>query len=114
MQLEAGVAQADRVEPSLDDLERGELLGDEQDRLAAPDRVGDQVGDRLRLAGPGRPLDHQVPPPVHVEDRQQLRAIGVDDLPRLLHRQKGVQMRLLVHLRLGFPESVTQQGPRNG
>ena len=46
-------------QPAVDDLERGHLLGDEQDFLTLLDRGGDDVGDGLRLAGPGRTLDDQ-------------------------------------------------------
>ena len=60
VELEARVAQVDGVEAALHDLQRGHLLGDEEDRLAAGERLADQVGDGLRLARPRRSLDDQV------------------------------------------------------
>ena len=59
VQFEHEVAERDLLQLGLDDLERGELLGDEEDRLATLHRRCDEIGDGLRLAGAGRPLDHQ-------------------------------------------------------
>jgi hypothetical protein len=41
-------------------IERRQLLRDEQDLLAIDDAGGDQVGNRLGLAGAGRALRHSV------------------------------------------------------
>jgi len=54
--------EAELSEPVVDDVDRGALLADEQDSLAARDVVGDEVRDRLRLAGPRRPLDDEARP----------------------------------------------------
>ena len=43
----------------MDDFERRHLLGDEEHFLAARDNGGDYIGDRLRLARTGGPLDDE-------------------------------------------------------
>ena len=58
MQVQAELAQPDASRRA-HDVERRLLLGHEQDGLARRHRLGDQVRDRLRLARPRRPLDHQ-------------------------------------------------------
>ncbi len=92
VQLQAGVAQAHGVESVFDDLQRRLLLGDEEDRLAPADRLGDQVRDRLRLACAGRPLDDQVASPKHVEEGQRLRTVRVHDVMDVLGRQAAIEV----------------------
>ena len=43
-------------QPTLDDLQRCSLLGDEQHAAALRQRIGDDVGDGLRLARAGRAM----------------------------------------------------------
>ena len=45
-------------------------------RLPVGDRAGEQVGDRLRLAGAGRALEHEGAAGVGLGDRPQLRGVG--------------------------------------
>ena len=59
VQVEDEVAELTLVEPLQHRVDRGSLLGDEQDRLVAGDQGCDQVRDRLALAGAGRPADDQ-------------------------------------------------------
>src|SRR3546814_9409069 len=66
--------ESDLLESAMDDFERRHLLGDEQHFLAARDGGGDDVGDRLRLARPGRPLDDERSPAGGLgEDRKSTR-----------------------------------------
>ena len=68
--VEAALAQ-----PGVDDVDRRPLLAHEQDPLAAGDVVGDEVRDRLRLAGPGRSLDDEALAVRARGDRGDLRAV---------------------------------------
>ena len=52
-------AQVDGVRTALHDLQRGDLLGDEEDRLDTGERLADQLGSGLRLPDPGRSLQDQ-------------------------------------------------------
>ena len=91
MQLEAHVAEPDARQPPLHDLQRGHLLGHEEHLLALPHGRGDEVRDRLALAGPGRALDDEVAAPPDRLDRQGLRRIGRDHVHQLLGRDQLVQ-----------------------
>ena len=51
MDQAAEVGQAALPQPGVDDVDGRSLLADEQHSLAPRHVVGDQVGDRLRLAG---------------------------------------------------------------
>ena len=53
------------LQPGEHRVDRGALLGDEQHLPAAGDHRGDQVGDRLALAGAWRAVDHQAAPGQH-------------------------------------------------
>ncbi len=59
VQLHAVLSQAAVVQPPLDNLQCGHLLRYEQHRPALGQRLSDDVGDGLRLAGAGRPLQHE-------------------------------------------------------
>ena len=72
-------ADAGSLEPPLDDIQGRLLLGKEEDRPAAAHQVGNDVGDGLRLARPGRPLNDQVLAHHDVDQRAVLRGIGVMD-----------------------------------
>ena len=52
-------AQVDGVRTALHDLQRGDLLGDEEDRLDTGERLADQLGSGLRLPDPGRSPEDQ-------------------------------------------------------
>ena len=79
MQVEDEVGQADLLEALEDGVDRRALLGDEQHRLAARDEAGDEVADRLALAGAGRPLDDEVLAAQHLVDREVLARVGIQD-----------------------------------
>src|SRR3546814_5306225 len=80
VELERQRPESDLLESAMDDFERRHLLGDEQHFLAARDGGGDDVGDRLRLARPGRPLDDERSPAGGLGDDDGLRTVGVDDM----------------------------------
>src|SRR3546814_9006758 len=74
VELERQRPESDLLESAMDDFERRHLLGDEQHFLAARDGGGDDVGDRLRLARPGRPLDDERSPAGGLGDDDGLRS----------------------------------------
>ena len=113
VEFEAGVAQPEVVEPSLDDLQRRHLLGHEQHALAAPERLGDDVGDGLRLARAGWPLDDERQPARHVEQRERLRRVGVDDLVAGIGGQQRVERRVVREAVLRRLEAVAEQRPHD-
>ena len=92
VQLETGVAKVDGVEAPLYDFERGHLLRDEEDLLVARERLGQQVGDRLRLPGSGRSLDDQVAAVHGVDHGEGLGAVRVDYLVEALLAEPVVDM----------------------
>ena len=49
--------QAILLKPMVNDINGGPFFTDEQDALAAGDVIGNQIGDRLRLARSRRPLN---------------------------------------------------------
>ena len=57
MEVEDEVIEADGFEPSLDDIERGPFFAHEEHGFALRDQRRDQVADRLRFPGSGRPFD---------------------------------------------------------
>ena len=69
VEFEADRAKPDAAQAGVDHVEGGHLLRDEQDRLPVMHCTGDDVGNRLRLAGAGRTLHHEV----------AARANGLDD-----------------------------------
>ena len=77
VQFEAEIGKPYRFEPAVDDGQRRLLFGDEQHAAAADDVVGDDVGDRLRLAGARRSVQHKALAQT-VIDRRILRRIGGD------------------------------------
>ena len=56
VEFQAVVGKAHRVQFLLDLVEGRSLLGDEEDLLAVGQARGDEIGDRLRLAGSRRTL----------------------------------------------------------
>ena len=106
VQLEAGVTDLDFVQAPLDDLERCHLLGDEQDPPVGGDRFGDQIRDRLRLAGAWRALNHQIAAVLDVDDGQRLGAVRVHDLVGVRHVEVVVEMIVVGDRRVGFPETL--------
>ena len=113
VQLLAELAEPDLVEPALDHLERRHLLGDEQHGPAGMHRGRDQIGDGLRLAGPGRALDDQVLAGARRLERLRLRGIRVEHVEHLAGREALVE-RLVCAGILGNicgrrPEAVGQQ-----
>ncbi len=74
----------------MDDVERGLLLGDEQHLAPEREVVRDEVGDRLRLAGAGRPVEDERLAHRGVEDGRKLRRVG---------RKRGEELAVLDVLR---------------
>jgi hypothetical protein len=81
--VQAALAQA--VE---DDVDRGPFLADEEHPLAAPDMVGDQVGDGLRLAGAGRALNDVALATARQGHCSALRGIGLHHGPLIGQGQR--------------------------
>ena len=115
MQLEREAADADGVEPATHNLERRLLLGHEQYFLPGGQGVRDEVGDRLRFAGAGRPLEHERLAARGAYDRRHLRAVGGDRqaqgglVERRLCRACRVGERLARHLDEVAHDGVAEQ-----
>ena len=76
MELEAEGPEPDFRQACVDDVKCGLLLGNEEDATAVCEIVGDQVRDRLRLAGAGRTVQDEGLAELGVEDGRQLRRVG--------------------------------------
>ena len=111
VQLETRVAQVHGVEAALHDLQGGHLLRDEENRLAAGERLAHQVRDRLRLARPGRSLDDQVEPAHGVEHREGLRAVRVHDRVQAGPAEVAVDVRVLAEPGGLVPEPLAAEEP---
>ena len=109
VQLQARVAEMDRVQAPLHDLQGGHLLRHEQDRSTARQRLADQVGDGLRLPGARRSLDHQVAAVDRVQDRERLRAVRVHDRMETRHPLGIVDVLVLVDVGRPLHESVAAE-----
>jgi hypothetical protein len=79
VQVEDQVSQARPLQPREDDLQRGPLLGNEENPATRRDQRGDKVGDGLALPGAGRPLHHNVLAPLGCGDNPLLTRIRVQD-----------------------------------
>lgn len=80
VELESEVAEPDRFEPPLDDLERGGLFGDEEHGAALAETLGDDVGDGLRLARARGPFDDATRAALGSQDGRLLARVGVENL----------------------------------
>ena len=76
MQVEAERPEPDGIQPPGDDVKGGTFLGDEQHPPAVGDGPGQQVGDRLRLPGSGRALEHEGAAGGRLADRGDLGRVG--------------------------------------
>ena len=106
----ARFAEADGIEPALHYLQRGHFLRHKQHPFALPQGLRHEVGDGLRFASTGRPLDDHVAAVLYVENRRQLRAIGIDHLMRFLRRQMIVEQGFILICRARFIKSIGQHG----
>jgi len=73
MQLQTEVAEPNRLQAALHDLQGRCLLGHEEHRLTLRQAVADEVGDRLALAGAGRADQHEILTAGGRHHRRQLR-----------------------------------------
>ena len=108
VQLQAGRAQAQGIKAALHYFEGRHFLGHEQHRFARPDGLGQQVSNGLRLARARRPLNQQVAPLVHRQQRQQLRRVGIEHLVQLGGGGVGIQQSLVA----GTGRGILKTGPR--
>jgi len=97
VQFQAERGQPDGPQAPEDDLQGRALLRDEEDRAPVGQRVGDQVGDRLGLAGSGRALQDEAVPLLGREHGGQLGRVGIqgaEDLARrsLVHLARGHEL----------------------
>ena len=79
VRVEHEVAEAKRRQPSDDGVDRGALLRDEQRALAVRGQGGDEICDRLALAGAGWAHEDEVLSTHDGVDRRLLRRVGVED-----------------------------------
>jgi hypothetical protein len=88
VKLKAELAQAAGRQARVHHLERGHLLADEQHAPATGQRLSDHVGDRLALAGAGRPLQHEAGAGTGGGNRPGLARVGVEHLVAVLGRAR--------------------------
>jgi hypothetical protein len=90
VQLKAEFTEAGGVEPLRDDLQRRALLADEEHALALSQTLGDDVADRLTLAGARRTLQDEARPALGRQNRLLLAGVGIEDFERLLRTQVAI------------------------
>ena len=95
MQVKNQLAEVLLAKPLGHGIDRGAFLRHEQDFLAAGNQRGDQVGDRLALAGSRRPLDDQALAREHRVDRVVLAGVGIQN-------QELISQRHLIRARNGL------------
>ena len=109
VQLDAGVADAGLVQAPLDHFQRGHFFRHEQHRLAVRNRRGNHIGNRLRFAGAGRTLYHQIAPGPYIVHGQGLRAVAIDDMQQLGRRDMLIQIGVFRYRRFFKRETIGQQ-----
>ena len=90
VEVEHERSQADVVEAAEDGVDRGALLGDEEDALAVGGEGGQQVRDGLALARARRTLDDEVGPGPRGLDDLLLGGVGIEHQGRA----RGIQDRV--------------------
>ncbi len=110
VQLQGHGPETGGLQPAVNDVERGHLLGDEQHLFTRGDSAGDDIGDGLRLTCSRWPLDDQGAARDHFGDGDGLRAVGVDDVVLRHGRQLVVDMVIVADQRLTFRKAVAQDG----
>ncbi len=101
VQVEQVVAEPGGGQPVLDHVERGRRLGDEQHPLPGVGQGADHVRHGLRLAGPGRAVDHEAVPGQRGGDALPLVRVGVQQ-----------QRHVVVQLARLEPETAVLGGQR--
>ncbi|KAG0929878.1 hypothetical protein G6F31_017206 [Rhizopus arrhizus] len=111
MQFQTERPQADVGQPTVHDFQRRHFFGHEQHGLAARQKVRDQIGDGLALAGARRAFQHQVAAGIHGADGFQLRRVGQQrgqQVLRLVAVVQPVKARIQGFLREGLPRMIDQ------
>jgi len=88
--LQYVVAQPLVLQPPLDHLQGGHLLGHEQHPLVLRQGLGDDVADGLALSGAGGALEDEAYPPLGHLDGLLLRGISVEDLEGIGGADHGI------------------------
>ena len=78
VELETEGLEADLRQARVHDIERGLLLGDEEDAPSVREVVGDEVGNRLRLAGAGWSVQDERLAAARVENSRELGGVGAE------------------------------------
>ena len=73
MDITAKLFEPHLFQPVVDHIECGAFFTHKENVLAAGHKIGDQIGDRLALAGAGRPLDNITFSSPAFQDRLRLR-----------------------------------------
>ena len=92
MEFEAEWSQSDCLQSALHHLKRGHLLGHEQHTAPAIERIGNYVGDGLRLAGARRAVENKAAAVGRRTDGFELRRIGSDGQGNLPGRKSPVEV----------------------
>ncbi len=102
VELQQEIAQTNLRKAAMHHLQRGALFRDKEHGFPLAERVGDEVGNGLALAGAGRTLEHKAMPFGGGKDRRQLGRVCAEGRVDL----RGMTLRInflgTVHgLRLG-------------
>ena len=92
MQLQAERCETDRLQPPVNHGQCCHLFRDKQHRFALTQRVGNDVGDGLALAGARRAFQHQIATGSHRAQRFHLRRIGQQRREDVLGLESLVQI----------------------
>lgn len=109
MQLEADIFEPDFAEAVSHDIERRHFLRDEKDFLSIVSGAGDDIGDRLRFACAGRPLNDEVAPCPRRFDHLDLRRIGVEDVVKIGRPQDLIELGGIERQRRFAAEALAEQ-----
>ena len=105
VQFQAEVAESHPVQPTFHHLKGGHFFTDEQDIFASSEQFGDDIGNRLGLAGARRSFHYQTLAYLDVLNDCDLRRVCVHDVIERL-------ARLLVYL-IGL-KAATSASPAPG
>ncbi len=114
VQFQAEIPESDLVEAVFHDLQCSLLVRDKQQIAAVGHRRRYDVGDRLRLAGAWRALNHQILPAQGIVNRAVLTRVRVQNQERHLGGHRGRVHVMFGREHGGFRFSAAKQGGKHG
>src|SRR5664279_219325 len=121
MYFQAVQAEPHMVEAILHHVEGGHFLRNKENGFSLPHRIGDYIGNRLRLSCARRPLNDKARPSSDINYCADLRGIGVGDEHRRLRFHFGMVnvmdlgncMQISYRrVSIDFPEQLVRLWPR--